>query len=163
MNIKDIGRDALNFVESQLADVGEVSMLTSVQSFRLGYGSVSGDGSDVAEVCIFDVLYRSLKRAVALFEQAADEDDHDAETGQMVLTGFTRLLKAYTVEREGDVKLVSTRLLTDTELKARATQYRKSAKGLIEHAEEIEHYLRNRTAYDSANSTEQLISREVES
>ncbi len=65
---------------------------------------------------------------------------------QIILPGFERLQKAYSVERNDEPTIVPTAQLTDSEIRVKAVELRAMAAGCYQHADELERFLSERAA-----------------
>ena len=65
---------------------------------------------------------------------------------EMQFPGYTRLQRAYTVERDGESAIIPTEQLSHEEIKAKIAELEAMAAGCIEHAEELRRYDAERPA-----------------
>lgn len=97
-----------------------------------------GDHRDFAIVCIHNHV-RSMVKDVLKTMKAADIGDP-----QMTMEGFSRLQKAYIIERNKDLTVVPIEQCSDEELLAKAAELRSKIEGMAEHEDEIHRYIRQR-------------------
>lgn len=69
---------------------------------------------------------------------------------QLALPGFSRLQKAYLIERNGEQVIVPIDQMTPDELLERAAEYERMAAGCQEHAREIKRYVADSAAVSAA-------------
>lgn len=141
MNPKQLEQIAHCLISEKIAAGEVVQMHWAVTELINSQGGISGDGTPFYSLCAREHVYRTVKAAVDKYEDTEGDD-----AVQMTLDGFQCLQEAYTVKRHGERQLVPVYMLTDEELLGRAKEFRKQAKGLLNHAQEIEQYVSDRAA-----------------
>lgn len=102
------------------------------------HDDIEGQDAEWYRVCTFKEVCRIAKSAIGKY-RAEDVTDQ-----QILLPGFTHLCKAYPLTRDGELVLVPVDQCSDDELRARAADLDKMAKGCIAHARELREYVNAR-------------------
>ena len=131
MTPRELDEIAHQLITDKIAAGEIVHMQWAVQELIARQGAITGDGVPFFTLCAREHVYRIVKKAVDKYDEPQSGD-------QLTLEGYDCLQKAYTVEREEERQLVPVHLIDDDELLARAEEFRKQAKGLVNHAKEIE-------------------------
>lgn len=100
----------------------------------------TGDHKDFAIICIHHHV-RGLVKDVLKAMKASRDDITDP---QMTMEGFSRLQKAYIIERNNDLTVVPIEQCSDEELQAKADELQVKIDGMIQHRNEILRYIRQR-------------------
>lgn len=85
---------------------------------------------------------------MALRDEKAREGEDD--NASLLLPGFKRLHRRYSVMREGEQVIVPIQAMTVRELKVKADDYLSMARGNKEHADELFRYAQHREAGEAA-------------
>ena len=97
--------------------------------------NIDGDDVPFYRVCAYRDIVRIAKRVIGKYE--ADDTTPD----QLLLPGFMHLCRAYPMVRDGVPMIVPVDQCSEAELRGRATDLEKMAKGCRAHAREILDYL----------------------
>jgi hypothetical protein len=100
--------------------------------------SILGDDTDWYRACAYGHV-RALVRLELGRYKASDDTERDE---QLVLPGFTYVQRAYLVRRDDEQMLVRIEQCTLDELWAKIADLRAMAAGCIDHARELERYIR---------------------
>jgi hypothetical protein len=140
MTTNELDTIARQLISDKIAAGEIVQMHWAVQELISQQGEIAGDGVPFFTLCAREHVYRVVKKAVDKYDQPQAED-HE----QLILDGYECLQEAYTVEREKERQLVPVQFISNAELLARASEFRKQSRGLLNHAKEIERYVAQRS------------------
>lgn len=96
-------------------------------------------------LCAGEHLRDTVAAALRRYKPHPDAEEPDPQH-PLIFPGYTRLQRAYLVERDGASSVVPVGLMTDRELDDKAREYLTIAAGCSEHADEIRRYQRQRHA-----------------
>lgn len=89
--------------------------------------------------CAYEGVKNAVREAVRRYEPSEAESDP-----QIIMQGFERLQKAYSVQRDGQHKVIPIDYLTDAEIDAKVDELECMAAGCTKHAEELKRYKNGR-------------------
>jgi hypothetical protein len=105
-----------------------------------------GPDADAYRICFREHVKDMAREVVREFKKTEEEID----PRQGVLTGFKRVQRSYQIERNGEPMLVPVGKMSDVEVERKIEELRKIGAGNLAHADELERYLRDRRAVESA-------------
>jgi hypothetical protein len=131
----------INRIVTDRIDAGEtvrVEWLT--QEILAIKDKIDGEDADFYVACAADFIKYTVKRVIKKYAPQPE-----AVTDMQVrMDGFDHMLKAYTVQRDGETVLVPVKQLSDTEIEARAQEYEAMAHGCVAHSRELRAFRRGR-------------------
>lgn len=128
-------------------DAGQIVEAAWVtQSVMLTHVEIEGPDADWYLAIARQHVRDSVNKVISRYRPK----ETDGDDPQLVLTGFDRLQKAYMVKRGDKNVIVPVEQCTDRELRDRANDYRRMARGCEDHAHELNRYVEDRAASQSA-------------
>lgn len=134
MNEESITPEIHRLVDERIANGVAVHFQWVAQAILDERSNIEGVDAPFYRTCTFNEVVRLVKRAIGKY------DATDTTPEQLLFPGFTHLVRAYPVERDGERMLVPVQLLTDEELESRAADLDKMAVGCRLHARELREF-----------------------
>lgn len=111
-----------------------------VNAVAMRHQSVAGDDADLA----IWAIRAQVSRLVESFHRARKASELNQDDQQLVLPGYSRLQRAYLVDRDGETCSVPVHLVTDEEFAAKISEMEAMRDGLQQHIDEIRAYMERR-------------------
>lgn len=140
MKQKDIERQAHELITTRIEAKEIVEMTWAVHELIGKQGTITGEGTEFFQLCAYENVYRIVKKIVERYESGEQEGDDR----QLPLEGYDCLRIAYTVEMDGERKLVPITLIPAEVLLSRALEFERQSETLRKHAEELRIYVAKR-------------------
>jgi hypothetical protein len=135
MNEDSIAPEIHKLIDERIANGALVHVPWVASAILAERSDISGGDVAFYRDCAFKEVVRLVKRAIGKYDEATDTTPE-----QMVFPGFKHLVKAYSIERDGERVLVPTQSCTAAELRSRAEEMLKQSHGLVEHARELNEF-----------------------
>lgn len=116
-----------------------------VHSVVQAHQQIEGGDKDFYVCCAYGHVATCVRKALRLEKETEMQDNEE-----LLLPGFKRLHRRYSVERGGEQRVVPVDAMTPRELRAKAQEYVGQARGLNEHADELIRYATQREAREAA-------------
>jgi magnesium-transporting ATPase (P-type) len=127
----------------QRIDKGQIAAANWVTEAVVSrHTKISGDDKEWYQVCAYAVIRSVVRKCVQRYKESPSLENDP----QMVLEGFSRVQKAYLVERKKKQVVVPIDKLTSTEIDSKIRELRTMGQGCFEHADELSHYKDERRA-----------------
>lgn len=136
MNLTDIQREIESIVRERV-EAGQATFQEwVVEAVLARHPGIEGIDAEWYSVAARGHVQAAANRAVRQYRGLTEETDV-----QLVLTGFERIQRAYSIERNGQPAVVPIELCTNEELLEKAAEQLGMAKGLQRHARELRAYV----------------------
>jgi hypothetical protein len=126
------------------ADAKIVSAKALARDILAKHESIAGEDVEFYAFCSLEYLEDCVRLAFNRYKLKPESEARPDP--QMLLPGFERLQRYYSIERDGDHRLVPIDELTPEEQSAKVAELRAMGRGCFEHADELERYTGRKAA-----------------